>query len=46
MTTQLPFQEPPDFSLVVRCPLYQLYRKAHLTGPILELVSNGNGSQR
>src|SRR5271167_2606575 len=37
-TTPSPFQEPPDFSLVLGGPLYQLYRKTHLSGPILELV--------
>ena len=38
MTNPTPFQEPPDFSLVLGGPLYQLYRKTHLSGPILELV--------
>jgi len=33
-----PFHEPPDFSLVLGGPLYQLYRKTYLSGPILELV--------
>jgi hypothetical protein len=28
----------PDFSLVLGGPLYQLYRKAHLSGPALELL--------
>ena len=37
-TTPSPFQEPPDFSLVLGGPLYQLYRKACISGPILELV--------
>ena len=31
-------QEPPDFSLVLGGPLYQLFRRAHLTGPALELL--------
>jgi hypothetical protein len=37
MATPL-LQEPPDFSLVLGGPLYQLLRKAHLTGPTLELL--------
>ena len=37
-TTPSPFKEPPDFSLVLGGPLYQMYRKTHLSGPILELV--------
>jgi hypothetical protein len=37
-TTPSPFHEPPDFSLVLGGPLYQLYRKTYLSGPILELV--------
>jgi hypothetical protein len=28
----------PDFSLVLGGPLYQLYRKSHLSGPALELL--------
>src|SRR6201995_969004 len=31
-------QEPPDFSLVLGGPLYQMFRRARLTGPGLELV--------
>jgi hypothetical protein len=31
-------QEPPDFSLVLGGPLYQLFRRTHLTGPALELL--------
>jgi hypothetical protein len=31
-------QEPPDFSLVLGGPLYQMYRRTHLTGPALELL--------
>src|ERR1700761_1581162 len=38
MTTPVSSQEPPDFSLVVGGPLYQLLRRAHLTGPTLELA--------
>jgi hypothetical protein len=30
-------QEPPDFSLVLGGPLYQIYRRMHLSGPTLEL---------
>jgi hypothetical protein len=33
-----PLQEPPDFSLVLGGPLYQIFRRAHLTGPALELL--------
>ena len=38
ITTPSPLQEPTDFSLILGGPLYQLYRKTHLSGPILELV--------
>src|ERR1700745_2588387 len=38
MTTPVLSHQPPDFSLVVGGPLYQLLRRAHLTGPTLELV--------
>jgi hypothetical protein len=31
-------QEPPDFSLVLGGPLYQMFRRTHLTGPALELL--------
>src|ERR1700733_7660913 len=31
-------KEPPDFSLVLGGPLYQMFRRAHLTGPTLELL--------
>jgi hypothetical protein len=31
-------QESPDFSLVLGGPLYQLYRRAHLVGPSLDLL--------
>jgi len=30
--------EPPEFSLVLGGPLYQLFRRAHLSGDVLELV--------
>jgi len=33
-----PFQEPYDFSLVLGGPLYQLYRRARLSGTALELL--------
>jgi len=33
-----PRQNPPDFSLVVGGPLFQLLRRAHLSGDTLELV--------
>ena len=32
-------QDPPDFSLVLGGPLFQMFRKTHLTGDGLELVS-------
>ena len=38
MTAPGPSQEPPDFSLVLGGPLYQMLRRAHLTGPVLELL--------
>ncbi|MET1083326.1 MAG: hypothetical protein ABWY12_09810 [Burkholderiales bacterium] len=31
--------EPPDFSLVLGGPLYQLMRRTHLSGDVLEMVS-------
>ena len=31
-------QPPPDFSLVLGGPLFQLYRRAHLSGDALELL--------
>src|SRR5277367_3172632 len=31
-------QEPPDFSLVLGGPLFQFYRRAHLSGAALELL--------
>jgi hypothetical protein len=33
-----PLQETPDFSLVLGGPLYQIFRRAHLEGPALELL--------
>jgi hypothetical protein len=38
MAAPAPLQESPDFSLVLGGPLYQMPRRAHLTGPALELV--------
>jgi hypothetical protein len=38
MAVPAPLQEPPDFSLVLGGPLYQIFRRAHLTGPALELL--------
>ncbi len=35
---QRPFQAPPDFSLVLGGPLYQLWRRAHLADDALQLV--------
>jgi hypothetical protein len=38
-TSNEPFlPEPPDFSLVLGGPLYQLWRRTHLTGNVLELL--------
>jgi hypothetical protein len=31
-------EKPPNFSLVLGGPLYQMVRRAHLTGPTLELL--------
>ncbi len=36
---ELPPQEQPDFSLVLGGPLYQLFRRAHLSGDVLELLT-------
>lgn len=33
-----PLQEPPDFSLVLGGPFYQMFRRANHSGPALELV--------
>jgi hypothetical protein len=38
MAAPAPIEEPPDFSLVLGGPLYQMLRWAHLTGPTLELL--------
>src|SRR5260370_11677317 len=38
MAVPTPLQEPPEFSLVLGGPLYQMLRRAHLTGPALELL--------
>jgi hypothetical protein len=38
MTTPAILQEPPDFSLVMGGPLFQMYRRAYLCGPALELL--------
>jgi hypothetical protein len=38
MTTRSSLQEEPDFSRVLGGPLYQLLRRAHLSGPALEQV--------
>lgn len=38
MVVPAPLKEPPDFSLVLGGPLYQMFRRAHLTGPTLELL--------
>jgi hypothetical protein len=38
MNTPTPVQEPPDFSLVLGGPLFQLYRRTHLSGDALELL--------
>jgi hypothetical protein len=38
MSTQASFEELPDFSLVLGGPLYQMFMRAHLAGPALELL--------
>ena len=38
MTASGLLQEPPDFSLVLGGPLYQMLRRTRLTGPTLELL--------
>jgi hypothetical protein len=38
MAAPAPLQEPPEFSLVLGGPLYQMLRRAHLTGPTLEFL--------
>jgi hypothetical protein len=37
-TTAPSLPEPPDFSLILGGPLYQLMRRAHLSGNVLELL--------
>ena len=37
MNTTTPIPQPPDFSLVLGGPLFQLYRRTHLSGDALEL---------
>jgi hypothetical protein len=37
MLAPAPLDEPSDFSLILGGPLYQMFRRAHLTGPALEL---------
>jgi hypothetical protein len=39
MTEPAQLQESPDFSLVLGGPLYQLFIRAHLSGPTLELLN-------
>src|SRR5215469_5435781 len=38
LTQANPFGEPPDFSLVLGGPMYQLLRKTHMEGDHLELL--------
>jgi len=38
MTTPTPLEEPPDFSLMLGGPMFQMSMRAHLSGPALELV--------
>jgi hypothetical protein len=38
MAARTLLQEPPDFSLVLGGPLFQMFRRSHLTGPALELL--------
>jgi hypothetical protein len=38
MTDHPILQEPPDFSLVLGGPLYQIYIRTHISGPTLELL--------
>jgi hypothetical protein len=37
MNTTAPIPQPPDFSLVLGGPLFQLFRRTHLSGDALEL---------
>jgi hypothetical protein len=36
MAETISLQDPPDFSLVLGGPLYQIFRRTRLTGPALE----------
>jgi hypothetical protein len=38
MPTPANLQEPPDFSLVLGGPLFQIFRRAHLSGSTMELL--------
>src|SRR5271157_5548835 len=38
MATPAPLQEPPDFSLVLGGPIFQLFQRSHLSGDGLELL--------
>ena len=38
MPTSTNLQEPPDFSLVLGGPLFQIFRRAHLSGSTMELL--------
>jgi hypothetical protein len=38
MASPAPAEEPSIFSLVLGGPLYQIFKRAHLTGPTLELL--------
>src|SRR5436309_15487447 len=38
MAAPVVLQEPSDFSLVLGGPLYQMFRRARMTGPTLELL--------
>ena len=38
MSTPTKLHEPPDLSLVLGGPLFQIFRRAHLSGPTLELL--------
>lgn len=38
MSTPTILQEPPDLSLVLGGPLFQIFRRTHLSGPALELL--------
>ena len=38
MTSPLPNEESPDFSLVLGGPIFQLFQRSHLSGNGLELL--------